>query len=62
MITDTYTPQQEQEFLSMLSGSVRVVKKRGERITIIEYQDERYVYQSESAARGGHHNGKRRKA
>lgn len=43
------------------TSEVTVLKERNGRATIIEYKGERYVYQSDSTARGGVGRGKKAK-
>lgn len=40
-------------------NTVKVIKKRKGKATVIEWNGERYAYQSESSAKGGHRNEKR---
>lgn len=46
------------EALSEQSTTVHVIKRRNGKATIIGWNGERYVYQSESSARGGVRHGK----
>lgn len=40
------------------SNSIKIIKERNNRATVIEYNGERYVYQSDTTARGGVRSGK----
>lgn len=39
-------------------STVKIIKERNNRATVIEWNDERYVYQSDTTARGGVRRGK----